>query len=819
MTESRRSTREIPRIRGSDVLIPLAVAALYILAAKLGLSLAFQARQVSAVWPPAGLALAAVYLFRGRAVAGVLLGALIANATADEPLAVAAGIAVGNTLEALVGAAILRGLSFEPKLTRPRDALAMLAAATASTTIAATIGVVSLVLGGVQPAESISEIWVIWWIGDALGDLVLAPLLFVWLSRHTFPLRRSLYFEGLLLLATLFALSMFAFARTPPMVDYKYVVFPFLIWAALRFGSTVTVTVTAMTYALAVWATDQGLGPFANVGGERGLLPLQLFMGVVAMTGLLLGAVAVQRRLAQESAQLSERRLLLAMSSARMGVWDWDIGTSRVQWSGELESLHGLPEGGFDGTYEAFRALIHPEDQERVEAEIRKSVDTRSLYDSEFRIRGADGVVRWTGARGQVVLDRAGRPARMVGVGINITRQKALEEELRLRAEQMSEADRRKDEFLAMLAHELRNPLAPIVHAVELLGRGGPEIADRARKIIGRQSEHLTRLVDDLLDVSRITRGTVRLEVRRVELTEAIASTLDTWRQVFDQRGQELVVELPDEPMWVDVDPTRLAQAVSNLLQNAASFTPRGGRITVSAREEEGQVVLRVRDTGAGMTPEVLATVFEPFIQGPPPAGGRPGGLGLGLTLVRRLIELQGGTAAGMSEGPGTGSEFSIRLPAAKLALRSGESRDGGTESEPMRRDEGCRRVLVVDDNEDAREALRFLLEDEGHQVHTAADGPEALSVAASFVPDVVLLDIGLPGMDGYEVARRLRNIPQCRSVFIAAVSGYGQPEDRIRSQAAGFDEHLLKPVSAGPLLALLEQRRGRAGNRPLTAQ
>ena len=821
MTSSPRSIRETPRLRGSDLLIPLAVAALYVLAAKLGLSLAFQAQQVSAVWPPAGLALAAVYLFRERGVAGVLLGALIANAMAEEPLAVAAGIAVGNTLEALLGAAILRGLSFEPKLTRPRDALATLTAAIASTTVAATIGVASLVIGGVQPAESVSELWTIWWIGDALGDLIISPLLFVWLSRHTLALRRSLYLEGALLLAGLFALSMFAFGRTLPAIDYKYLVFPFLIWAALRFGSTVTVTVTAMTYALAVWATDQGLGPFANVGGERGLLPLQLFMGVVAMTGLLLGAIAAQRRQAQESAQLSQSRLLLAMSSARMGVWDWDIATGRVQWSGELESLYGLPKGGFDGTYEAFRALIHPDDQDRVESEIRKAVETRSLYDSEFRIRGADGVVRWSGARGQVVLDRAGRPARMVGVGIDITRQKALEEELRLRAEQMSEADRRKDEFLAMLAHELRNPLAPIVHAVELLGRGGPEIAERARKIIGRQSEHLTRLVDDLLDVSRITRGTVRLEVRRVALTEAISSTLDTWRQTFEQRGQELVVDLPGEPLWVDVDPTRLAQAVSNLLQNAASFTPHGGRITVSARENAGEVVLRVRDTGAGMTPEVLATVFEPFVQGPPPAGGRPGGLGLGLTLVRRLVELHGGTAAGVSEGPGTGSEFIIRLPTARLALQSGESRDGGSEAPaPMRPEEGGRRVLVVDDNADAREALRFLLEDEGHEVRTAADGPEALAVAASFVPDVVLLDIGLPGMDGYEVARRLRDLPQCRSVFIAAVSGYGQPEDRIRSQEAGFDEHLLKPVSAGPLLALLEHRHGsRGGGRPLTAR
>jgi PAS domain S-box-containing protein len=804
----RRSIREL---RGSDLLIPLAVAALYVLAAKLGLSLAFQAQQVSAVWPPTGLALAAIFLFRRRAVAGVFLGALLANAMAAEPLAVATGIAIGNTLEALLGAAILRRLVFDPKLTRPRDALAMLAAATVSTTVAATIGVASLVLGGVQPAETLPQLWSIWWVGDALGDLVLAPLLLVWMSRKSLTLRSSAYLDGALLLAGLFAACMFAFRRTPPVADYKYLVFPFLIWGALRFGPPATVTVTAMTYALAVWATDRGLGPFAGVGAERGLLPLQLFMGVVAMTGLVLGAIAAQRRQAQESAQLSENRLLLALGGAQMGVWDWDIATGRVQWSGELEALHGLPKGGFDGTYETFRALIHPDDRDRVEREIRNSVETGSLYESEFRLRGADGVVRWSGARGQVVQDHLGRPVRMVGVGIDITRQKELEEELRLRAQAMSEADRRKDEFLAMLAHELRNPLAPIVHAVELLERGGSDVAERARRIIARQSEHLTRLVDDLLDVSRITRGTVRLEVRRIALNEAISSTLDTWRQVFEERGQELSVDLPAEPLWVDVDPTRLAQTVSNLLQNAASFTPRGGRITVSAREESGEVVLRVSDTGAGMTPDVLKTVFDPFVQGPPPAGGRPGGLGLGLTLVRRLVELHGGTVTGTSPGPGRGSEFIVRLSSA--ATGASEPVAPETESTAsVRRDEGPRRVLVVDDNEDAREALRFLLDDEGHDVRTAADGPEALAVASGFRPDVVLLDIGLPGMDGYEVARRLREIPECRSVFIAAVSGYGQPEDRIRSQAAGFDEHLLKPVSAGPLLALLKERT-RAGN------
>jgi two-component system CheB/CheR fusion protein len=811
--ERRRFAREI---RGSDILIPVGVAVLYVLAAKLGLALAFQARQVSAVWPPTGLALAAVFRFGPRAVPGVVLGAFFANAMAEEPLWVAAGIAVGNTLEALAGVAILKRLGFEAKLSRLRDALALLGAATVSATVAATIGVACLVAGNVQPAESLLALWSVWWLGDALGDLVLAPLLLVWMTSGV-ALRRGAYFEGPILLAGLFAASVFAFVQAPPGPDLKFLIFPFLIWAAVRFGPPATATVTAMTYGVAVWATHRGFGPFAGFGPERGLVQLQLFMGVVAMIGLLLGAIAAQRREAQEKAQMSERRLLLAMSAARMGVWDWDIGTGRVAWSGELEPLHGLPVGGFAGTYEAFRSLIHPEDRDRVETAIRKAVETRGLYESEFRILGADGVERWTGARGQTVEDSSGRAVRMVGVGIDITEQKRLEEELRRRVEHTAEADRRKDEFLAMLAHELRNPLAPIVHATELLGRGDPAMAERARGIIRRQSEHLTKLVDDLLDVSRITRGAVRLEVRRIALGDAIAPAIDTWRHVIGERRQELTIEMPERPLWIEVDPTRFAQTVSNLLHNAANFTPPGGRISISAAEEDGSIGLRIRDTGAGMTPEVLQTVFDLFVQGPPPPEGRSSGLGLGLTLVRRLVELHGGTVEAKSEGPGRGSEFVLRLPNAGAA--PAVPMNPPEERAPVAAGEGDRRVLVVDDNADAREALRFLLDDEGFEVRTAADGPDALAQAETFCPDVVLLDIGLPGIDGYEVARRLRTLPVTRNARIVAVSGYGQAQDRERSRAAGFDDHLLKPVSPSRLLDLVKLPNHREGKRTITGR
>ncbi len=596
----------------------LGVAVFYVLAARLGLALALQAPQVSAVWPPTGLALFALLRYGRRAAAGVFLGAFFANATAEEPLWVAAGIAIGNTLEAIVGTAILRRLGFDERLVRPRDALALLGAALASPVVSATIGVFFLGAGQVQPPGSLPDLWRVWWVGDALGALILAPLLLTWTHRWAFTRRRWWLAEGLALLAGLVVVASLAFRDRSPTLALEYLAFPFLIWAGLRFGPPATATVTAATYAVAVWATHGGLGPFAGSGPEGGLIPLQVFMGVVAMTGLLFGAIASQHRQARESAQLSERRLLLALNAARMGVWDWDLATGEVRWSGELEPLHGMPRGGFAGTYEAFHAMIHPDDRDRVESAIRKSIEGGAPYEEEFRMVGADGVTRWTDARGQVVQDSDGKPIRMVGVGIDVSRQKRLEEELRQQTGEMREADRRKDEFLAMLSHELRNPLAPILHAVDLLGHDDPERASKAREIIGRQSAHLTRLVDDLLDVSRITRGTVRLDRRPVAVKDVLDGAIDTWRHLIAQRRQQLSVELPDEPLSVDADPTRLAQVIANLLHNAAKFTPEGGRIAVTAAEEDGRVALVVRDDGPGIAPEHTERIFELFAQGPP---------------------------------------------------------------------------------------------------------------------------------------------------------------------------------------------------------
>jgi signal transduction histidine kinase/DNA-binding response OmpR family regulator len=371
----------------------------------------------------------------------------------------------------------------------------------------------------------------------------------------------------------------------------------------------------------------------------------------------------------------------------------------------------------------------------------------------------------------------------------------------------IQETDRRKDEFLAMLAHELRNPLAPIRNAVQVIRVLGPADAQlgSARDLIERQVRHMTRLVDDLLDVSRITRGKIQLRFERVDVALAVANAVETSRPLIEARRHELTLSLPAEPLHVRADPARLAQVLSNLLNNAAKYTEEAGRIWLTVAREGTEAVFRVRDNGSGIAPQMLPHVFDLFTQADQSLDRAQGGLGIGLTLVRRLVEMQHGSVAAFSNGSGEGSEFVVRLPALPGEPRQ-ESANHHTAPTPAS-DNACR-VLVVDDHVDAAASLAMLLRLYGHEVRTAADGLTALEEARSFRPEVVLLDIGLPGMDGYEVARRLRKESQGDHMLLAALTGYGQDKDRYRSREAGFDHHLVKPVDPEALHRLLASCR-----------
>ena len=376
------------------------------------------------------------------------------------------------------------------------------------------------------------------------------------------------------------------------------------------------------------------------------------------------------------------------------------------------------------------------------------------------------------------------------------------ESALRQKMEQLADADRRKDEFLAMLGHELRNPLAPVTTALQLmrLHSDEPLRVTRARETIERQVEHMTRLIDDLLDVSRITRGKIELRHEAVVLSSLVSRAVEAARPVIDERGHRLTLDLPDEPVAISGDPARLEQVLANLLNNAAKYTDVGGRIWVRAFVEDGQLVLSVKDNGAGLTPAMREQAFDLFVQGPDVRAYARGGLGIGLTLVRRLVEMHKGTVEVRSDGLGEGSEFIVRLPLGVVSQVTprGDTTGMALAALPMRR------ILVVDDNVDAADALAELLRDFGHDVQAVHDGPSAIEQAALHRPDIVLLDIGMPGLDGYEVARRMRGELGITSTLVA-LTGYGEASHRRLSREAGFDQHVTKPVDIRKLESLLK--------------
>jgi PAS domain S-box-containing protein len=388
--------------------------------------------------------------------------------------------------------------------------------------------------------------------------------------------------------------------------------------------------------------------------------------------------------------------------------------------------------------------------------------------------------------------------------GSDITSRVLVEEALRASEQRLRDADLHKNEFLAMLSHELRNPLAPIRNSLRMLDHAAPEgeLARRARGIIERQTAQVTRLVDDLLDVTRISRGKIQLRRQPLELGELVRRSAEDLRELFVAGGIDLGLALPDTPIWLDGDATRLSQTVGNLLHNTLKFTNRGGHVWVMLAPAEGRAVLRVRDTGVGIDQEMLSHLFAPFTQAERTLDRSRGGLGLGLALVKGLIELHGGDVSARSEGLGQGSEFVVRLPT--IPTPSVVPPDLPVVAAPP----AHRRVLVIEDNLDAALSLCEVLELGGHEVAIAYQGPEGLAKAAEFKPDIVLCDIGLPGMDGYEVARRLRTDPALACVLLVALSGYALPEDLQRAAAAGFDRHIAKPAS----LEELEQLVGKLG-------
>jgi len=434
-----------------------------------------------------------------------------------------------------------------------------------------------------------------------------------------------------------------------------------------------------------------------------------------------------------------------------------------------------------------------------VEAMAAQALRGEALYDTEFRIITPDGRLLWIADKARLRRDPSGRPRHLTGISVDITERK--------RSEQLLlEADRRKNEFLAMLAHELRNPLAPIRSAAHVLRLLGPEDEKLkwARDVIERQVLHMTRLIDDLLDISRISRGRIQLQKVPVGIASVVAGARETVRPLTEARNQSVDIVMPAEPGSVLGDETRLIQVLSNLLNNAVKFTPEGGRITLTVSTLAQEVFITVRDTGIGIPAHMLERVFDLFTQLDSSLERSEGGLGIGLTLVKNLVEMQGGTVWARSEGRGKGSEFTVRLPLLPETpqLRPAPTADRDEPAPASRR----LRILVVDDNRDAAQSLCMLLDLLGHETRAAHDGPSGLDITKEFRPQAVFIDIGMPGMSGYEVCGRLRKLSHTQDVVCVALTGFGAEEDRERSRDAGFDHHLVKPLEIAALRDLLLQ-------------
>jgi PAS domain S-box-containing protein len=509
------------------------------------------------------------------------------------------------------------------------------------------------------------------------------------------------------------------------------------------------------------------------------------------------GADVTEKKHAQDALRVSQGRLEEGMLAARMVVWDWDLATGELSFSANAPKIFGADLDKLTRPWE----VLHPDDQVIMKNACQQAIAERGKFQAVVRIiLSPNGGIFWSDVRGKVIFDEAGQALAIRGIALDVTERKRAEEKLQ-------EADRRKDEFLAMLAHELRNPLAPIRAAAQLLkiDSGDDGRVRQASEIIGRQVEHITSLVDDLLDVARVTRGQVSLEKHPVDVRSLIADAVEQAGSAIESRGHRLVLPQTTESFQVLGDRKRLVQVIANLLNNAAKYTPEGGNIEVRLEAQRDQLMLVVQDDGIGIAQELLPRVFELFTQAQRSADRSQGGLGIGLSLVKSLVESHGGSVTADSKGTGAGTKFTVQLPRYHEPQAAVPHQEGDM---PVSSPANALRIMIVDDNKDGALMLSMLLEATGHETVIEHDPYRALERAPLEAPDVCLLDIGLPGMDGNELARQLRSTEVLARTVLIAVTGYSQYRDRKNSLGAGFNHYLVKPVDVEELVALLARLR-----------
>jgi two-component system CheB/CheR fusion protein len=641
-----------------------------------------------------------------------------------------------------------------------------------------------------------------WLLSNSLTGLTLLPILVVTVHNGRVApetaRRRTRAFEAAVLGISLLVVG--TYSLTQPHVPLEALptrilwLLPFLLWGAVRFGPRGTAAALLGIASLTIWGALHGRGPFAGLSPAENLLQLQLFLITISVPILLLSVLIQQQR--QTEAALRQSR-----EQFRCVVEDQTELICRYLPDGRCTFVNGAFCRYFQRAAGELvgKAVLH-----LPVSDIDENYPTST---HETHVPGPGGQPRWQQWTDRALFDERHQIVEWQSVGQDITEHKQAEDERRqLEAHRhvelaLRQADRRKNEFIAVLSHELRNPLAPIGMALEVL-KGRPTTDSdslRAQGIIARQVGHLTRLVEDLLEISRITHGKIRLQTEIVEIGHVVAQAVEVAKPAIEAKRHELSLSIPVEPISVHGDPVRLVQVVANLLNNAARYTDPQGRIELRAVREGEYVRLAVRDNGIGIAQDKIGQVFDLFSQVGPASGGPQGGLGIGLTLVKQLVQLHGGEVEAQSQGFGQGTEIILRLPALSASIGSTLQAAETLQEPPTPL---C--ILVVDDNADIAEGLTQLLTIREHTVHVASDGPSALEALARTLPDVVFLDLGLPGMSGLEVGRRMRQTLHGSRVLLVAISGFGQEEDFRQTRSAGFDHHLVKPFEMKALDALL---------------
>ncbi len=512
-----------------------------------------------------------------------------------------------------------------------------------------------------------------------------------------------------------------------------------------------------------------------------------------------------ERQKAEQAVRSVDERLRSALDAAELGTWILDMATNRFNVDERYKEILGSV--GSELSLTQGIDTVHPDDRDRVSREVGDAMQcgVNASIELEYRVVHPDGSVHWVLSKGRMAFDREGSTPTLVGFAgtvADITERKHLQLVLEQIAKDLAEVDRRKSEFLATLAHELRNPLAPLRNGLELLSMADQDGAtwDQARSMMKRQLDQMVRLIDDLMDLSRISRGTVDLRLERVDLRTVLDQAVEACKPLIERQDHTLVVDIPDEPVMIEGDSMRLIQVFSNLLNNSAKYTDNRGAIAVHLDLSANEACVTVDDDGIGIAADQLSKVFDMFAQVERTNDRVQGGLGIGLNIVKHLVGMHGGSIKVHSDGLGMGSRFTVRLPLSTEQEKKPTTTDAAKAVKGI----APQRILIVDDNVDAASMMALLLGKMGHELRIANNGEEALTVGAELLPDVVLMDLGMPIMDGFTACRLMRKTPWGAKTLIVALSGWGQDEDKAKSKEAGFDHHLVKPITSATLVALI---------------